>query len=212
MVLEIDCHSLPFVWPNCWKYEGSRSKIGLDLLSYTCPTLPALRRFQTLAIEITQVAASPLLSLNVQCVALTMTTTLKLNSTTENRFSPITDEDRAGILWIASLLAGVYSILSILVRFYIKRKCFGTDDWLCAAATVDLPRSPHSLLTSQQIFGTGSFVANCIGLSYGLGKMLSLVDATHLQDISDVGSGSLSLLYSANSFWGSSLSLQVVLH
>jgi hypothetical protein len=66
--------------------------------------------------------------------------------TSENRFSPITDDDRGGILWIASLLAGIYSVLSILVRFYIKRKCFGTDDWLCAAATVDLPETFLNLI------------------------------------------------------------------
>jgi hypothetical protein len=57
------------------------------------------------------------------------------------RFSPITDRDKAGILWIASLLAGVYAVLSMIVRAYIKRKCFGHDDWLCLAATVCLPFS-----------------------------------------------------------------------
>jgi hypothetical protein len=58
------------------------------------------------------------------------------STNTENRFSPITDDNKAGILWIASLLAGIYSVLSIIVRFYIKRQCYGKDDWLCAAATV----------------------------------------------------------------------------
>jgi hypothetical protein len=72
-----------------------------------------------------------------------MNATARTNGLTmENRFSPITDDNRAGILWIASILAGVYSMLSILVRFYIKRKCFGADDWICAAATVDLLLPP----------------------------------------------------------------------
>jgi Gpi18-like mannosyltransferase len=56
-----------------------------------------------------------------------------LNTT---RFSPITDNDKAGILWIASLLSGIYAVLSLIVRLYIKRKCFGHDDWICLVATV----------------------------------------------------------------------------
>jgi hypothetical protein len=142
-----------------------------------------------------------------------MTTTSSVDSTTENRFSPITDENRAGILWIASLLAGIYSVLSILVRFHIKRKCFGKDDWLCAAATVDLPYPLlYLLLTSQQIFGMGSFVANYVGLSFGLGKVSKMIDATHLKNISDVGNGTVCSIQLTNSFRRSSPYLQVVLH
>jgi hypothetical protein len=56
----------------------------------------------------------------------------------DTRFSPITDTNKAGILWIASLLSGIYAVLAILIRWYQKRKCFGLDDWVCVAATVCL--------------------------------------------------------------------------
>jgi hypothetical protein len=64
-----------------------------------------------------------------------------------NRFSPITDTDKAGILWIASLLSGIYASLSILIRWYQKRKCFGIDDWVCVVATVR--QFPLKLTTSE---------------------------------------------------------------
>lgn len=66
----------------------------------------------------------------------TSSTALSAAGSQDARFSPITDDDKAGILWIASLLAGVYAVLSMIVRTYIKRKCFGHDDWMCLAATV----------------------------------------------------------------------------
>ena len=53
-----------------------------------------------------------------------------------SRFSPITDQDQAGVLWIAGILAAIYAVLSVFVRTYIKRKCFGYDDWVCFGATV----------------------------------------------------------------------------
>ncbi|KIW02225.1 uncharacterized protein PV09_06379 [Verruconis gallopava] len=74
---------------------------------------------------------------------------------TGTRFSPITESDKAGILWIASLLSGIYSFLSLSVRLYIKRKFFGYDDWMCLAAT---------------FVGAASFIAIYVGLSNGLGK------------------------------------------
>lgn len=60
-------------------------------------------------------------------------------SPSDTRFSPITDHDKAGILWIAALMSGIYAVLSMVVRSYIKRTCFGYDDWICLAATVSSP-------------------------------------------------------------------------
>ncbi|KAF2435934.1 hypothetical protein EJ08DRAFT_295621 [Tothia fuscella] len=93
-----------------------------------------------------------------------------MTSSEAHRFSSITDDSKAGILWIASLIAGVYSVLSVLVRFYIKRKCYGLDDWACAVAT---------------LVSLGSFVAIYVALSQGLGKSSTLLHATQLHDISD---------------------------
>ncbi|TID26479.1 hypothetical protein E6O75_ATG00972 [Venturia nashicola] len=97
-----------------------------------------------------------------------MTSSPGASSTTLPGLAPITDTNKAGILWIASLLSGIYAILAILVRWYQKRKCFGIDDWICLAAT---------------IVGMGSFVAIYIALSQGLGKSTDLLSAAALQDI-----------------------------
>ncbi|QDS70900.1 hypothetical protein FKW77_006294 [Venturia effusa] len=90
------------------------------------------------------------------------------NSTSLPGFAPITDANKAGILWIASLLSAIYAVLAILVRWYQKRKCFGIDDWVCLAAT---------------IVGLGSFLATYIALSQGLGKSADLLDQAALQAI-----------------------------
>jgi hypothetical protein len=47
----------------------------------------------------------------------------------------------------------------------------------------------------------GSYVSTYIGLSQGLGKTSKLVDATHLQVISDVGIGALFEMRLADSLW-----------
>lgn len=106
---------------------------------------------------------------------------------TADRFSPITQDNHAGYLWIATLLAAIYAILSILVRSYIKRNCFGADDIICVAATVGVRSTVKTaFLSDHQVFGTGSFVAISVGLSHGLGKSSASVDATKLQDIGEV--------------------------
>lgn len=76
------------------------------------------------------------------------------NSTALPGFAPITETNKAGILWIASLLSGIYAVLAILVRWYQKRKCFGIDDWICLAATVRLSAldSVMMILTSDRLW------------------------------------------------------------
>lgn len=108
---------------------------------------------------------------------------------TADRFSAITQDDQAGYLWIATLLAAIYAILSILVRSYVKRDCFGKDDLVCVAATVRA-HSPatKAYLNDHQVLGTSAFVAIFVGLGHGLGKSSSMVDATQLQDIGEVRS------------------------
>ena len=110
----------------------------------------------------------------------------------KHRFSPITQDDHAGYLWIATLLAAVYAVLSILVRGYIKRKCFGADDWICAAATVSglstLNNALLQQLSDDQVLGIGTFIAIFVGLSQGLGKSSASVDALGRHDIGEVRS------------------------
>ncbi|KAE9986179.1 hypothetical protein EG327_004429 [Venturia inaequalis] len=104
----------------------------------------------------------------------------RANSTTLPGLAPITETNKSGILWIASLLSGIYALLAILVRWYQKRKCFGIDDWICLAATV---------------VGVGSFVAIYIALSQGLGQSTELLSQAALQDIGK-------FVLAAIAFWG----------
>lgn len=62
-------------------------------------------------------------------------------------FAPVTSTDHAGLLWVAAILSLLFSVVTLFTRYHIKRRAFGTDDWLITAATVSLdltcaPRSP----------------------------------------------------------------------
>ncbi|EXJ73825.1 uncharacterized protein A1O5_03587 [Cladophialophora psammophila CBS 110553] len=52
------------------------------------------------------------------------------------RFTTVTDDDYGGVVWTVSILCGIYSVLTKALRGYIKRRTWGLDDWLAAAATV----------------------------------------------------------------------------
>ena len=106
-----------------------------------------------------------------------------------DRFSPITQYDHAGYLWITTLLTTTYAILSILVRWYIKRRCFGIDDSTCVAATVSTHTTPKSaFLSDYQLLGIGAFIATFVALNQGLGKAVPALDDIQLQDIGEVRS------------------------
>lgn len=44
------------------------------------------------------------------------------------RFSPILDDDHAGNVWIMTILAVLYSLLTAVVRALIKKRAFGMED------------------------------------------------------------------------------------
>jgi hypothetical protein len=50
--------------------------------------------------------------------------------------SAITYNDQAGTLWIVTILATIYVVLSALVRAFVKWGIYGPDDYLLAIATV----------------------------------------------------------------------------
>jgi hypothetical protein len=54
----------------------------------------------------------------------------------EPPFSAVYPDDQAGSLWIVTILALIYVLLSALVRGFIKWGIYGADDYLLAAATV----------------------------------------------------------------------------
>jgi hypothetical protein len=53
-----------------------------------------------------------------------------------SRWSPISPTDHSGLLWIFSLLCGIFVVLSLLVRIYINQGYFRLDDFICSLATV----------------------------------------------------------------------------
>jgi hypothetical protein len=53
-----------------------------------------------------------------------------------NRLVHCSSQDHRAPLWIAVLLALVYSIGILLVRIYIKRRVFGLDDYAISTSTV----------------------------------------------------------------------------
>lgn len=51
-------------------------------------------------------------------------------------FAPVTATDHAGLLYVAVILSLAFSVLTLATRVHIKRRIFGSDDWLVAGATV----------------------------------------------------------------------------
>jgi hypothetical protein len=51
-------------------------------------------------------------------------------------FAEITSTDRAGVVWVAAILSLLYSLSTLIARFFVKQHTLGYDDWLILAATV----------------------------------------------------------------------------
>jgi hypothetical protein len=70
-------------------------------------------------------------------------------------FSAIHPGDQAGKVWVVTILATIYVVLSALVRGFIKWGIYGADDYLLMIATVGrkkllfthLTPADHSLVT-----------------------------------------------------------------
>ncbi|KAI4731040.1 hypothetical protein E4T49_01085 [Aureobasidium sp. EXF-10728] len=76
-------------------------------------------------------------------------------------FSPVSANDRAGILYVATILSLIFSVITLIVRYHIQRRTFGFDFWIILAATV---------------VALGQYAAIFIGLdNYALGKAVSLM-------------------------------------
>lgn len=76
-------------------------------------------------------------------------------------FAAVTSTDRAGLLWVASILSLLFCFVTLAVRYHIKKRTFGKDDWFIVAATV---------------FATAQYIALFIGMDdYGLGKSSKLL-------------------------------------
>ncbi|KAK4946516.1 hypothetical protein LTR10_014368 [Elasticomyces elasticus] len=87
----------------------------------------------------------------------------------DNRFSPITPDDHAGSIWIATILCLIYSVITLTLRGHLRWKMYGMDDYLALAATV------------MQV---GEVAAIMVGLNHGLGKTEHLLRHGELQEAS----------------------------
>ncbi|KAK7928683.1 hypothetical protein PG985_005681 [Apiospora marii] len=56
--------------------------------------------------------------------------------TSSTRFSPVTETDHAGYVWIVTILGVTYTTLACLLRGWVKFRVYGLDDLLIAAGTV----------------------------------------------------------------------------
>ncbi|KAK8059153.1 hypothetical protein PG996_009083 [Apiospora saccharicola] len=81
--------------------------------------------------------------------------------TGSSRFSPITETDHAGYIWVITIIGTAYTALSLLLRAWIKYRVYGWDDLLIAIGTV---------------LHLGQSVAVYLALSYGLAKSNTVAD------------------------------------
>lgn len=81
--------------------------------------------------------------------------------TGSSRFSPITETDHAGFIWVVTIIGTSYTALSLLLRVWIKYRVYGWDDALIAAGTV---------------LHLGQSIAVWLALSYGLAKSNTVTD------------------------------------
>lgn len=92
--------------------------------------------------------------------------------------SPISADDRAGLLWIFSILGIVYTGSAALVRGRIKSSVFGSEDYLISFATVspyrDHIRQPASLISD--FVNQFVYFAQCAAIFYGLQNGLARSD------------------------------------
>jgi hypothetical protein len=88
-------------------------------------------------------------------------------------FAEITSTDRAGVVWVASILSLLYSLSTLVARFFVKYHTLGYDDWLILAATV---------------VALAQYIAVFVSLNQGLG-ISSLIQSEDA--VRDLGPGVL---------------------
>lgn len=86
-------------------------------------------------------------------------------------YTQITAENKAGWLYIITLLSFCYILIVCAVRFVVKMGMYGRDDWALLASTT---------------LAVGQHVAVLAGMSYGLAKSVALLHGSQLADIEKV--------------------------
>jgi hypothetical protein len=92
-------------------------------------------------------------------------------------FAKITSTDRAGMIWVASILSLLYSLSTVIVRFFVKYHSLGYDDWLILAATaVAFAQYIAIFVSLNQGLGASSFIqAKDVAEKLGSGVLASEV-------------------------------------
>jgi len=84
------------------------------------------------------------------------------------RFSTITPDDHGGAVWNASILCAIYIFITTLLRFWVKRKLVGLDDWFAAAAAV---------------IALGQCCSVFVALSRGLGQSYAGLSSSEIERV-----------------------------
>lgn len=76
-------------------------------------------------------------------------------------FAHQTENDHAAALWVAAILCGIFTLIGMLTRAYVRYKAVGIDDWV---------------ILGGSIFAITQYALIFAGLSRGLGKATDTVD------------------------------------
>lgn len=81
-------------------------------------------------------------------------------ASTSPAFSPLSQDDRRGLLWIAAILSLIFVVLTFSARLYVRRHMLGRDDYAGIAAV---------------ILSTAQYITLFTGMTLGLGTSKKLV-------------------------------------
>ncbi|KAF2207584.1 hypothetical protein CERZMDRAFT_26694, partial [Cercospora zeae-maydis SCOH1-5] len=85
-------------------------------------------------------------------------------TTTTYTFSPVTDTDRAGVVWVAAILSLMFTVITLATRFHIKAHALGKDDYLIGIST---------------LVAVAQYIAIFVGLNGGVGRSSTLLTESY---------------------------------
>ncbi|PPJ56170.1 hypothetical protein CBER1_09098 [Cercospora berteroae] len=83
-------------------------------------------------------------------------------------FSPVTDTDRAGVVWVAAILSLMFTVITLATRFQIKAHALGKDDYLIGLST---------------LVAVAQYIAIFVGLNRGVGRSSTLLTESYAQTL-----------------------------
>lgn len=79
-----------------------------------------------------------------------------MDPTLYTAFAAVTEDNRAGQLWVTTIVCVIYSVLVFILRVQIKYRMFGLDDGLLGVATVSLHSTLQIITFTHSV--TGQFL------------------------------------------------------